>query len=428
MITYKPIIIQGGRRRDGTWPVKIRVTFKGVIRRLPTTLVCEDNDLTRSGKIKNATILQKADELIKRMREACSDLSPFTLEGWTVDDVVAHIRKTLGAKDFRLDFFEFADEYLGCKSEQTRRTYTTALNTLERFLGERRLDVNDITRGMLLDFADFADSENWMHWTSGELVESSRPKKIKNGSSRIHLQKLAHIFAAAKFRYNDEDSGAIYIQRSPFDGLKKGYPPSEPKDPLEPEVVQRLIDAQPASELERISRAAFLLSLCTMGANMADLYEAKRPEGDVWKYNRKKTRERRADKAPARVLLTSVLTSLLRELGGQETSVWWVPAIHRWKKDTIATGQVNKGLRRWQAREGVQDFTFGIARHTWATLARRAKVEKATVDEALVHVGDFRVADIYAERNWSLGWEANEKVLALFDWSPIMRADDPQDA
>jgi len=120
MITYKPIIIQGGRRKDGTWPVKVRVTFKGKCRRIPTTLVCYDSDLTRSGRIKNATILQRAGELIATMRTATEGLSPFTLEAWSVDDVVAHIRETLTARTFRLDFFAFADEYVQCKKGRTR--------------------------------------------------------------------------------------------------------------------------------------------------------------------------------------------------------------------------------------------------------------------------------------------------------------------
>ncbi len=57
MITFKAIIIPNNRRKDGTYPVKIRVTFKGVARRLPTTLVCKSQDLTRGNKIKNADIL-----------------------------------------------------------------------------------------------------------------------------------------------------------------------------------------------------------------------------------------------------------------------------------------------------------------------------------------------------------------------------------
>ena len=77
---------------------------------------------------------------------------------------------------------------------------------------------------------------------------------------------------------------------------------------------------------------------------------------------------------------------------------------------------MNAALRRWQRREGLPDFTFYAARHTWATLARRAGVEKATVDECLGHVGDFHLTDIYAERPWDLLDAANAKVLALFEW------------
>lgn len=127
MITYKAIIIPGGRRKDGTYPVKIRITFKGVSRRLPTTLVARDADLTRSGRIKNATILEKAGELISRMRATTEGLSPFTLEGWEIDQVVAHIRTALSAESFRLDFFAWGREFIQGKAEGTRTGYTTAL-------------------------------------------------------------------------------------------------------------------------------------------------------------------------------------------------------------------------------------------------------------------------------------------------------------
>lgn len=425
MITYKPIIVLKGRRRDGTWPVKIRVTFKGVVRRLPTTLVCTESDITRSGKIKSGAVLQRAGELIAQMRGCCDGLSPFVLESWTVDDVIAHIRGTLTAREFSLDFFAFADDYLVCKIPQTRQAYTMALHTFERFLGRRTLDVNDITRSMLLEFKDYVDAEPFMHWTREGLVPTSHPKKVKGGASGVYLMKLAHIYNAAKFRYNDEDSGRILIPRSPFAGLHKAYPPGQGSRALKVEEIQRFIDWEPEKWVDRVARAAFLFSFATMGANLADLYEAKAPDGEAWKYNRKKTRERRADNAEVRVLLSETLTPLLRELGGQSGGVWWLPALHHWKDANIATKEINKALRRWIAKEGLEDFTFGGARHSWGTIARNvAKVEKATVDEALAHVGDFRVTDMYVERSWDLAWEANEKVLALFRWPRLQYPED----
>ena len=422
MITFKPIIALSGRRKDGTWPVRIRVTFKGVVRRVSTTLVCTEADITRGGKIKNGTILNKAAELIARMREACADLSPFTLEAWTVDDVVQHIRERLSADTFRLDFFEFADRYLDGRTgaqiaPSTRASYTTALNTLERYLGERRLDVNDITRKMVLDFQEWDEAQPFMHWNPDGTYKPGNRVKRPGGASARHTDKLAHIFGKAKFQYNDEDAGRILIPRSPFDGLVKAYPPSLRKTALPVETIQRLIDAQPQDWKEAVGRAAFLLSFCTMGANLADLYSQKKAPDGVWIYNRRKTAPRREDRAEVRVLLTGPAKSFVGDLMGQGGPPgWWLPALHRWGNLTTATAICNRGLASWAEREGIERFTFGAARHSWGTIARRIGIEKATVDEALAHVGDYRITDIYAERNWALSWEANAKVLALFTW------------
>ena len=43
-------------------------------------------------------------------------------------------------------------------------------------------------------------------------------------------------------------------------------------------------------------------------------------------------------------------------------------------------------------------------------------IDKATVDEALDHVGDYQLADIYLEKDWSIINKANTEVLALFDF------------
>ena len=82
----------------------------------------------------------------------------------------------------------------------------------------------------------------------------------------------------------------------------------------------------------------------------------------------------------------------------------------------LCTARINRTLKRWCEQNDIPVFTFYAARHTWASLARKAGVEKATIDECLVHKGDFAMADIYAERNWELLQDANKKVLALFNW------------
>lgn len=416
MITFKAIIIPNNRRKDGTYPVKIRVTFKGVSRRLPTTLVCKSTDLTRGNRIKNASILSKSDLLITEMREAIKDISPFDLEIRDVDWVVNHIREKLSEDNFKLDFFEWGEKYIPSKTPSTQRAYVASLNALERFLGERKLDINDINRMMLLDFVDYIDNEPKMRRNpaTGEF-STCKGEKIPRAASSRHLMKLQHMYNAAKERFNDEDSGRIVIPRSPFDKIVKVFPPSQGQKNLGQPLMQRIISAQTSDPIVRYCLDAFIVSFGLMGANMADLYYAVPFEG-MWVYNRQKTRTRRADHAEMRVEIPEELKPYISRLQSHK-GAWWLPTLHYIGHDKdLCSARVNRGLKKWCDDNEISVFTFYAARHTWASLARKAGVEKATIDECLCHKGDFVMADIYAERSWELMTEANKKVLQLFSW------------
>lgn len=418
MVTFKPIIIPGNRRKDGTWPVVIRVTYRGISRRLATTLVCRPADITRTHRIKDATILNKAEALIARMRDAVKDISPFDLEDKDVDWVVRRIKDSIKGEDFRLDFFDFAGKYILTKAESTRSSYTSALNALERHLKRRSVDINSITRQMLLEFMEMVDNEPRMHYDrkTGKTVKSKVAKKIPMAASSRHIAKLEHIYNAAREKYNDEEADRILIPKNPFARIAKVRPPSQGQGNLGQELMQRIISAQVDSAPMRTALDVFILSFGLMGANMADLYYAK-PFSGEWVYNRQKTRSRRADRALMKVSVPKELETIVGRLRGPERGGWWLNELHSFasSKD-FATARVNRCLKQWCEANGVEPFTFYAARHTWASLARKEGVDKSTLADCLGHIGDYRTTDIYAERAWDLIAEANRKVLALFDW------------
>ena len=403
MITVKPIVVPSNRRKDGTFLVVLRVYFAGKVRRVPTSIVCRQGDLTRSGRIKSQTILDLANGQAGKMLEAVGGLTEKDLAGKDVDWVVSKMNSADRLHNFRLDFFTFADEYLAWKKESSRCQYITALNAFALFLGRRSIDINDITKSLLTAFVAWMGDKAFS-FQSGELLPSKRVR-IPNGAESRHIAKLGHIFEKAKERFNDEDDGAIVIPRSPFSGIKVKTPPSRSKKALSVEVMQRVIDAQGRTERMKLALDLFVLSFALMGANLADLYEAKRIVS-VWNYRRKKTRDRRDDGAEMRVYIPECVKDRLPAL-----------AVLQDKKANYITEMVNRGLAMWCADEGIPRFTFGAARHTFATLARyKAGVEKATVDECLCHIGDFKVTDIYLQRDWDLLDRANRKVLGLFKW------------
>lgn len=418
MITFKPIIIPNNRRKDGTYPVKIRVTYKGKTRRLPTNLVCRTSDLTRTLHIKNADILSKADQLIRQMRKAVEDLTAYDLEDRDVEWIVNRIKDKLTKQTFHLDFFAFADEFILTKKEPTREVYKSALNYFSAFLGKREIDVNDISKALLLDFVDYVNNLPKMYWSKkdGKLIESKVHKS--EASSTRYIAKLQHIFNAIKAKYNDEDEDRLLIPKSPFDSIPRVYLPSKGQDNLGVELMQMIISAQTNNPLVRIALDTLVVGFALYGVALVDLYFATPFDGD-WEYQRMKVKDRRADGAWTRASIPPEIAPYVARLQEYEgKSKWWLPALHylAGNQHDHCSRRINQGIKMWCKENNIPPFTYYAIRHTWSSLARKAGVEKAVIDECLVHKGDYAITDIYTDTNWELHTDAQRRVIEMFQW------------
>ena len=417
--TFRPAVYAHHRRKDGTYNVKIVVYLNGKERKLPTTIYCTKNDLTRTHHIKSQDIINKCNVLILRMHNAISDISIF--ENRDVDWLVSRIKTKLTAETFHLDFFAFSERFIAEMNEGTAKSYRTALNAFKRYLKRDEIDINDITKKLLVDFVEFCDKEPKMavNRHTGELVATDA-KKRKGRASATYLAKLATIFKAAKRKYNDEDEGMVLIPRSPFDAVDVAVPNPEGQDAIPKDVVQMIIsDDTPAGKNgHRYALDAFVVSFGLMGVNMADLFEAKPPKDGIYIYNRSKTRGRRPDKALMRVPVPAELQPYLERLGAGTDKDVWLPELRRTSQDkSIVTSRINRCIKSWCEKNGVERFTTYGIRKSWATLARSTGADKSLADESIGHVGDFKMTDIYAERPWEKMAELNRKVLDMFVWN-----------
>lgn len=414
--TFRPVVYAHHKRADGSYNVKVNVYYNGKERRLPTNIYCTQADLTRTHHIKSNDILSKCNTLISQMQEAIADISPFESEGKDVDWLVARIKGKLMAKTFRLDFFEWADQFLSGMKPSTRKVYDTALNALERFLKKRELDINLITRKMVLEFVEWIESKPKMYFDKSGIIKESSSKRRKGQAASRYIARLSAIFNAAKLKYNDEDEGLILIPRSPFSNIDIEVALVEGQKALPMELVQAIIsDPADSSEMARFSLDLMIVSFALRGANFADLWLAKPPQGDVWIYRRAKTEGRAGNKAELRVKIPECIKPHLARLGAGTDKDIWLPALRKYKSKDRVTAYTNKHLKVWCKAHSVEEFSSYAFRKAWATLARRFE-DKAIVDEAIGHSGGSRMLDIYAEKPYERYHELNEKVLALFEW------------
>lgn len=391
MITFTPVCLRNHRNKDGSYPVKIRVYLNGQSRWLPTNIAAYPSDLTRALKLKPSLPLTQANELIKQMRQAVGELNPTTIAQMTVEQAVDYIRREQG--QFRLSFFDFAEEFIKTKREGTATCYRYAVKSLQRFIGGGDMDINDIRTPLLRDY-----------------LSQDLPTVNK------YYILLGSIFKAARLKYNDEDSGLIRIPRNPFALVKPQRICHNGQHSLDASVIQAMIDYGGDSRYRRFALDLWLLSFALFGMNIADLYECAPPRNGWLTYERKKTRTRREDKALMKVRVPEQVLPIVERLSSGARAGRWLSLSRRYTDEHSLTSCINRHYKEYANDCGLEAFTFYSARKSFATLARRAGIDKATIDECLCHIGDYKLADIYIDKDFELLTIVQDKVLDFFKW------------
>ena len=69
MLTFKPEVMRNEQKVDGTFNVKVRITYQRKVKRLPTSIFVEEKDLTGAFKLKNQRVINEVDDLIRSYQE-----------------------------------------------------------------------------------------------------------------------------------------------------------------------------------------------------------------------------------------------------------------------------------------------------------------------------------------------------------------------
>lgn len=419
--TFSPVIIPSQKLADGTYNVKIRVTYKRKSKRLSTQLYATAKDLDKANKLKaNTLVWRRAYDFVKELSDACAEIDFLDLQAMDVDGLVGALDAKIESKtEFVLDFIEYMREKAKDKGK-SEKMYLSASNALERFMNGRILNVTKISTRFLYSFEEFLKNEPKMvsSFRTGEIKET----KTKKGNCRAigqYIGCVRHMFNLARREYNDPDLNIYRIPNNPFEYYSVPKQPTPKRRNKSTEFIQMLInESAKAKCTQRVALDVFLISFALEGMNLADIYSCA-PDKDGWIiYNRQKTTDRRDDGAEHHVFIPDCIKPIINKYRDYDKK--HIFNFYRKYKDfDTFTNCMNNALRRWKEKTKVDAFTMYAARHSFASIARKAGVEKATIDEMLCHVGEHKMGDVYIEIDWDLHRKANEKVLCLFDWSAI---------
>lgn len=378
----------GKPKQDGTRKVSILISHKGQRRRMSTNISISSDEISKSGKITSRKVQKIIDDKVNIIKDGLYDLEVDLIgEKIDVDWIMSHL---INNKDKTIDFFEFAEEWIGKSTNKGKKNYSIMLNSLERYNGCRKLPFSIIDYGFLDGYKRFLDGH---------------PR-----AQSLYLGNMRHLFNEAIHEYNSGYKKVI--ENNPFDGFKIPKDTPNTKDRvISEENLVRVFNFKGTRRIA-LARDCYILSFCLIGMNSVDLYNCTDYNDGVISYDRSKTKDKRADNAHIEVVVPDIVKPLIKKYRGTSRVFDFYK---RYANSDNFNKNINKGLHTIADELGIPRFDFYSARHTWASMARnKLGIDKYTIHEALNHVSDLNITDIYIQKDFSIINKANENVMEYF--------------
>ncbi len=270
---------------------------------------------------------------------------------------------------------------------------------------------------MLIGFKDYLVKKRE---AQVELMRRQGKRIPSNRMVSLYLGSIRHLFNLARRQYNDYDKGIVLVRNSPFENFDVPKQEITRKRALEADIIRKVValpyklkaNGEERTCVYNLAKDCFILSFCLIGMNSADLYSAMEIRDGMIVYERRKTTDRRSDKALMKVRILPQVESLV-EKHLDRTGKRIFGFYRSYSSATNFNRAINNGLKEIGKVLGIDDLEYYAARHSWATLAvNKVGIDKYTVHAALNHLDEsMKVTDIYIERDFGIENRANEKVL-----------------
>lgn len=424
MATFKICVFKHQKRSDNKYPVSIRVCWKRQYAYLKTEYYVSDRQINKKTfDLKDAYLINELNSRILSFENIKVQKLGQRIDLYSARELVKYLEESsrLGT-DSNIDFVAFAQEHclkLEAKGRATTaKPLKSAVNALRDYNnGRAKIPITEITAKNMFGFAEFLQGPREIKRKNqfGNTVVTQQPG-LSPISVADYMTSIRTLFNAAVEKYNDPDKDEIRILHYPFKKYKIDKNIEPQKRNLSADQIRLIRDVH-GLELRRsiLARDVFMLSFYLLGTNLVDLYNAKASqfENGRLSYQRKKTRDRRADNAFISIKVEPEalpLFELYKDPSGQRVFSFY----KMYTTSAIFVSNVDKGLKKVAEACGIKEsLSTYYARHSFATIARNnCDISKDDINLILNHVDeDMKVTDAYLAKEWSMFDRANRKVL-----------------
>ena len=398
MATFKACV--KAKRKDGFYPVYIRVIHHKKVAYIPTDKMVNDKGLSKSGEIDDPYVMQFCTNRIVEYMEI---LNRVDTEHWTVKDITDYLKS--GYND--ICFSDYArkhiDRMIDKGEQRNARNYELALHHMERFAGTTKVMFSHLTSNFV---------NRWIE----SMEQTHRAKEM-------YPICMRQVFKAAQVEMNDYDNGIIRIKTNPWVKVKIPKADRTEKLAITPEACRAffsfpLPDSKMKYPLMELGRDVAMMVLCLAGINTVDLFNLRKEDyhGGIIHYQRAKTKKFRADGAYMEMRVPPILLPLFEKYANKDAADdhLFVFSQRHTTNDSFCAN-VNGGIRQICRAMGMtkdEDYSAYTFRHTWGTVAQNdCGASISEVAFAMNHSSGHKVTRGYIKLDFTPAWLLNEKVV-----------------
>lgn len=398
MATFKACV--KAKRKDGFYPVYIRVIHHKKVAYIPTDKMVNDKGLGKSGEIEDPYVMQFCTNRIVEYMEI---LNRVDTEHWTVKDITEYLKS--GYND--ICFSDYArkhiDRMIDKGEQRNARNYELALQHMERFAGTTKVMFSHLTSNFV---------NRWIE----SMEQTHRAKEM-------YPICMRQVFKAAQVEMNDYDNGIIRIKTNPWVKVKIPKADRTEKLAITPEACREffsfpLPDSKMKYPLMELGRDVAMMVLCLAGINTVDLFNLRKEDyhGGIIHYQRAKTKKFRADGAYMEMRVPPILLPLFEKYANKDAADdhLFVFSQRHTTNDSFCAN-VNGGIRQICRAMGMtkdEDYSAYTFRHTWGTVAQNdCGASISEVAFAMNHSSGHKVTRGYIKIDFTPAWVLNEKVV-----------------
>ena len=375
------VLDKRNKKRDGTFPIKIRITQNKRQIYINTSVSVEaHNFVSESEKVVGCRLERVYNEKLQTMKARILEKAlRIEMTGGDISSI-REDEKDEGTEDSALFSSVLSDHLATLANTRTHGVYNQTVVRLRKWLGDRyyALKISDIDK-------------KWLEAYCSHL----RGRGVGDNTISIDCRNIRTLYNRAV------DSGEADANSYPFRSFKIPHQKTR-KRSLSVEQLRRLIRVKLEGRKAKY-RDLFLLSFYLCGMNMVDILNLDTARGGRIDTLRTKTGQ------PIQMSIQPEAMEIFNRYKGKNYAL---DVMDSYTDHLDFVRLMSRGLKKVEDEDGLicPDISVYWARHTWATIASYLDVPERTIATALSHA-DNSVTGIYINFDTKKVDEANRRVI-----------------